>query len=72
MSVDRSWPFLHLAGRNPEGWLQRAPVEWPQNPDYTFMSEVARDMLVVNDCAERTIIRPLQTKYASHGMSMDC
>ena len=30
-------------------------MEWPQNPDYIFMSEVARDMLVVNDCAERNI-----------------
>ena len=32
--------------------MQRTPEEWPQNPDYIFMSEVARDMLVVNDCAE--------------------
>ena len=52
--------------------MQRTPEEWPQNPDYTFMYEIARDMLVVNGCAERNIIRPLQTKYASHGMSMDC
>ena len=52
--TDWSWLFFHLAGRNSEEWLQRAPEEWPQNPDYTFMSEVASDMLVVNDCAERT------------------
>ena len=70
--TDRSWPFFHLVGRNAEGWFQRAPEEWPQNPDYTFMSQVARDILVVNDCADRNIIRPLQTKYASHGMSVDC
>ena len=50
--TDRSWLFFHLVGRNAVGWLQRAPEEWPQNPDYTFISEVARDMLVVNDCAE--------------------
>ena len=53
--TDRSWLLFHLAGRNAEGWLQRAPDEWPQNPDYTFMSEDVRDMLVVNDCAERNI-----------------
>ena len=38
---------------NAEGWLQRTPEEWPQNPDYIFMSEVARYKLAVNDCAER-------------------
>ena len=53
--TDRSWLFFHLVGRNAEGWLQRAPEKWPQNLDYTFMSEVARDMLVVNDCAEQNI-----------------
>ena len=46
--------ILHLVGRNAEG-LQRAPEEWPQNLGYTFMSEVARGMLVVNDCAESKI-----------------
>ena len=35
--------------------MQRVPEEWPQNLDYTFMSEVALDMLVVNDCAGRNI-----------------
>ena len=53
--TDRSWLSFHLVGRSAEGWLQRTPEEWPQNPDYIFMSEVARDMLVVNDCAERNI-----------------
>ena len=53
--TDHSWLFFHLVGRNAEGWLQRTPEEWPQNPNYIFMSEVARDMLVVNDCAERNI-----------------
>ena len=52
---DRSCLFVHLVGINAEGWLQRAPEEWPQNPDYTFMSEVARDMLVDNDCTKRNI-----------------
>ena len=69
--TDRSCLFFHLAGRNPEGWLQRAPEEWPQNSDYTFMSEVARDMLVVNDCVQNIILRPLQTIIAAHGMSME-
>ena len=50
--TDRSWLFFHLVGRNAEEWLQRTPEEWPQNLDYIFMSEVARDMLVVYDCAE--------------------
>ena len=55
-----------------KGGLQRAPEEWPQNPDHTFMSEVARDMVVVDDCAEHNIIRPLQTIIAAQGMSVEC
>ena len=56
----RSSQFLRVGcsptvGRNVEGWLQSAPEEWPQSPDYTFMSEVVRDMLVINDCAENNI-----------------
>ena len=35
--------------------MQRAHEEWSQNPDYTFMSEVARDVLVVDDCTEHNI-----------------
>ena len=70
--TDRSWLFFHLVGRNAKGWLQRAPEEWPQNLDYTFMSEVARDMLVVKDCVQNVILRPLQTIIAAHGMSMEC
>ena len=76
MSVNfHHWQELALL---PLGWKKCRRVvsegTWGMatNPDYTFMSEVARDILIVNDCAERNIIRPLQTKYASHGMSMDC
>ena len=68
--TDRTWLFFHLVGRNAKGWLQRAPEGWPQNLDYTFMSEVARYMVVVNDCAECNI--KAIAEYNAHGMSIEC
>lgn len=42
-------------GRDAAGWLVKEPQDWPADADYTYTYEVARDMLVVNDCAERNI-----------------
>ena len=50
--TDRSRLFFHFVGRIAEGWFQRAPEEWPQNTNYTFMSQVARDILVVTPTSQ--------------------
>ena len=52
--TERSWLFFHLVQRG-TAWLTRDPDEWPEDPEYRFTCEVAREMLMVNDCAERNI-----------------
>ena len=53
--TERSWLFFHLVGRDIRPCLQQAPELWERHPDYVFVCDVARGMLVVNDCAERNI-----------------
>ena len=52
---ERSWLFFHLIGQDPTAWLLRRPEDWELDQGYTFACNVARSMLVVNDCAERNI-----------------
>ena len=53
--TNRSWLFFVLVGRDAGTWLAQSPDEWPQDNNYKAASEVARSMLVVNDCAECNI-----------------
>ena len=50
----RSWVLFHLIQRG-TGWLATHPARWPADAEYIFIAAVARDILVVNDCAERNI-----------------
>jgi len=52
--TNRSWLFFSLVGSEAM-WLHDAPQDWPQNPDYQRLENIATHMLVVNDCAERNV-----------------
>jgi hypothetical protein len=51
----RSWLLFSLIERDAQEWLQKDPEDWPNDVNFNYCSAVANSMLVVNDCAERSI-----------------
>ena len=50
----RSWLLFHLIDADTR-WLRDDPSSWPQNPTYIHLQEFCKDILVVNDAAERAV-----------------
>jgi hypothetical protein len=50
----RTWLFFHLVGIDTE-WLRENVEDWQDNINYKTTLDIAKDIAVVNDCAERAV-----------------
>ncbi len=65
----RSWLLFHLLDADGD-WLNIPPQQWDENQEFKQMSDIVRNLAVVNDAAERGV-KDIQD-YANAAMDGTC